>query len=440
MSYTLGDNRAQVKFQNEDLAQTSTTNAHGYNPSSNRLATIGTPDVLLLSNDALGRRTVEQERNDGVDARSYTYLPSGQLAALRNTEPGAVSPNGYVLHDSTSAYDQQRRRYARARLVPGYTTEEQWEIYYGLNGEVLEEKHVYDSGDPNAFEIIAYNYLDGLRVARDATSYVPCPQGSCSLGGGRGFYVGDHLGVPVAAVHGILGTVPWRLEYDAFGWSHPSDGGNAYHPHRFPGQLEDPGTSATIWDPACYPNCSAGQTVTLRPNLVYNWHRTFDPYTGRYLEATQMGSSRRPRIPVDCQQIGLLTQRTVIPMGSVGGIRAETMSTFTRDGRESGAGRVRTTTTTTVGRTTYPRDRTFPTRFPSVRSLSKDQFPKTRTRHLIRTTQASSPCFRFPCRLPFQSIRHRYSFPYNMSLVGERLSRDRRRQEPLGFTTTRQVP
>jgi hypothetical protein len=78
--------------------------------------------------------------------------------------------------------------------------------------------------------------------------------------------------------------VAWRTERDAFGWRHPST--TLYQPLGFPGQMDDAETAATVWDPACYPTpgCPAGQTVTLRPSLASNWHRTYDPYTGRYLE------------------------------------------------------------------------------------------------------------------------------------------------------------
>jgi hypothetical protein len=40
--------------------------------------------------------------------------------------------------------------------------------------------------------------------------------------------------------------------------------------------MEDAETAALVW--------SGSSQVTLRPALVYNWHRTYDPYTGRYLE------------------------------------------------------------------------------------------------------------------------------------------------------------
>ena len=78
------------------------------------------------------------------------------------------------------------------------------------------------------------------------------------------FFVNDHLGTPQKIVN-ESGQVVWAGFYQPFGkaWAYPADITNNF---RFPGQYYDAETG-----------------------LNYNWHRYYDPETGRYITADPIG-------------------------------------------------------------------------------------------------------------------------------------------------------
>ena len=81
----------------------------------------------------------------------------------------------------------------------------------------------------------------------------------------------DHLNTPLMATN-ATGTVVWRWDRNAFGTVAPDtdpdgDGTHIDIPLRFPGQIKMPGDG----------------------KLTYNWHRYYDPETGRYISADPIG-------------------------------------------------------------------------------------------------------------------------------------------------------
>jgi RHS repeat-associated protein len=84
-------------------------------------------------------------------------------------------------------------------------------------------------------------------------------------GGQYYFYHNDHLGTPqkLASASGAIG---WSAVYDAFGKASVNAGSTVTNNLRFPGQYQDAETG-----------------------LYYNYHRYYDPRTGRYVTADPIG-------------------------------------------------------------------------------------------------------------------------------------------------------
>ncbi len=72
-------------------------------------------------------------------------------------------------------------------------------------------------------------------------------------------YVNDRLGTPTAITDSVGNTV-WEAIYEPFGKAKVNVNSTVVNNHRFPGQYYDTETG-----------------------LHYNWHRYYDPSTGRYL-------------------------------------------------------------------------------------------------------------------------------------------------------------
>lgn len=118
-------------------------------------------------------------------------------------------------------------------------------FFYGQGGELLSERVV-----GTGLTAAEYVWLDGKPLA-----YIT---------NGQVYQVHtDHLGTPQVLTD-ASGTAAWEAEYRPFGEAVTT--GNLSFPLRFPGQYHDAETG-----------------------LHYNWHRYYDPATGRYLTSDPIG-------------------------------------------------------------------------------------------------------------------------------------------------------
>ena len=140
------------------------------------------------------------------------------------------------------AYDAFERR--TKKVADGVTTH----FHYDLNGLLISET----DGNGNPRE--DYVYLNGEPVAMRV------------YGGSAGWYwfVNDHLGTPQKMVD-AAGNVVWATAYAPFGEARVYKD-EVTNNLRFPGQYYD-----------------------VETGLHYNWHRYYDPETGRYLRADPIG-------------------------------------------------------------------------------------------------------------------------------------------------------
>ena len=133
----------------------------------------------------------------------------------------------------------------RIRKTVGATTTH---YLYDLNSQLIAE--TLADGTP----LREYIYLDGEPIAvKEYQANI-----------GTYYFINDHLGTPQRLVNGS-GSVVWQAAYLPFGKAQVTTE-VVKNNLRFPGQYFDAETG-----------------------LHYNWHRFYDPETGRYISADPIG-------------------------------------------------------------------------------------------------------------------------------------------------------
>ena len=228
-----------------------TLTSYGYATASNQLTTIGGSS---LTRDASGNRTA-----DVGGTRTYTYNDQNRLSAVLDN---SVTTATYV----HNAMAQRTKKTVGSSDV----------IYlYDLQGNLIAEH------DGTGALIRDYVWMSGMPVAQ--------------IDAGEGFlYLHvDHLNTPRTATSDSQ-TVVWRWRGDAFG-STLAD--------------EDPdgdlvATTVNLRFPGQYFDAETG--------FHYNYFRTYDPTTGRYLESDPIGLVAGPNT---YGYVGASPLRFIDPLG-----------------------------------------------------------------------------------------------------------------------------
>ncbi|WP_414475405.1 RHS repeat-associated core domain-containing protein [Microvirga sp. M2] len=224
-----------------------TRRAYSYGPGTNRLAAIVRDGAVERRFAYDGAGNLAQE--DRGAALAYEYDGSGQLAQVRL---GRLAPVR-----ARYTYDG-RHRLAIRELVNGVPDGTIHLVYDGEDRLIAET-------DAAGVTLKEYVWLGELPVAvLDGTSDPAHP--------GLLFVQADHLARPVLLAD-AAGAVVWRATYDPFG------------------------AVAEIVGPASLDLRFPGQWFQLETGLAYNWHRHYDPTTGRYITPDPLGLHRDPQPP-----------------------------------------------------------------------------------------------------------------------------------------------
>ncbi len=238
-------------------------------PSSNRYATIR---ASTASYDAAGN-LLALATGSPLATRTFTYNQAGRLAEVRQ--------GGVLLASYTYNANGQRSRKtltaqgAAALGLPA--TALTIVFHYDLSGNLLAET----SGSGTPIRTYVWREAASGPLAETMLDH-PVAQiehaNNAALGGSNGtateavlYLRTDELATPREA-RNAQGTVVWSWTSAAFGDTNPAqdpdgNGQRTIVNLRFPGQYADQ---------------EAG--------LHYNWHRSYDPATGRYLESDPIGS------------------------------------------------------------------------------------------------------------------------------------------------------
>lgn len=256
------------------MTNTFTTKADGH-----RMLSVAQPPPLGTTTyqyNAKGQRIVEDNAalstgNPPVnfDRRAITYDARDNVSSVSGFFRVGGAWHGYTMRN---AFDVQNRRVFKA--VEDTTTglQQHWFFYYDPFGRLTEVRHI-----PNAAEVPVSTYtiyqlvwLDNLLVAYWQTDL---PTGATT----KRYVESDEAGRPVRMHAWSAGTnsqVVWAVDQDAWGFDKVVVGAGLFQPVVFPGQYRDVETASFLAD---------GATV-FRPALIHNGFRTYDPFTGTYLQ------------------------------------------------------------------------------------------------------------------------------------------------------------
>jgi RHS repeat-associated protein len=202
------------------------TETYSYLPGTNKLDRITVfDDPMTFAYDANGNII-------GMDNKVLSYNQNNRLVR--------VEEDGDILGEYT--YNGLGQRVIKA--ASGVTTV----YHYDLNGKLIAE------GNSDGTITKEYLYMGKIRMAVvDVTS------------GEMYYYLNDRLGTPLIMTDDT-GTVVWEAYYNPFGDANINPNSTIVNNIRFPGQYYDEETG-----------------------LHYNYHRYYDPRTGRYLTPDPIG-------------------------------------------------------------------------------------------------------------------------------------------------------
>ena len=195
--------------------------------------------------------------------------------------------NNELLQKDTSEFTYDENGNMISKTVAGSTTNYQYDIDNRLlsveeDGSAVAS-YYYDPFGRRLWKDVDgtktyFHYADeGLVAEADGTGavvksygYVPNSTWTTdplfmTVGGEYYFYQNDHLGTP-QKMTSVTGAVVWSANYDAFGTAIVDPASSVVNNLRFAGQYFDAETE-----------------------LHYNWHRYYDPSTGRYLTVDPIG-------------------------------------------------------------------------------------------------------------------------------------------------------
>ncbi|MCW5221558.1 RHS repeat protein [Verminephrobacter aporrectodeae subsp. tuberculatae] len=217
--------------------------------------------------DANGNQT---QKTEGTTTTRYHYDSDNRLIEVKNGDGNTISRYGYDPMNRR-IWKEQYRDKAGQPLIPALRTY----FLYADEGMVAEATQ--------AIAIDANQQISASQAPEITTQYGLKPDSAFMTGvlfvktkNGHGddvfaYYHVDHLGAPLQATD-KAGNVLWAANYNAFGRAdimtpRAADGNfriNSWP--RLPGQYED-----------------------VETGLYYNFHRYYDPDTGRYIQSDPIG-------------------------------------------------------------------------------------------------------------------------------------------------------
>ncbi|MFH0726834.1 MAG: RHS repeat-associated core domain-containing protein, partial [Pseudomonadota bacterium] len=213
----------------------------------------------------LGRTALHVTKNGQniVNAPVYLFKASGSsLGKTVKTDATGVAIFDLPEHDYKFRIDYQGAQHWSDVIIPLPDEETTIELKLDLLALNL-------TNNPNPVRVDenppAFRTKGVLVASLDATSGILSqPDQTSSLTEKTYFFINDHLGTPLALTN-EAGVKVWEADYLPFGEVH-QESGSVPQGFRFPGQYFDSETG-----------------------LHYNYHRYYDPKTGRYLTADPIG-------------------------------------------------------------------------------------------------------------------------------------------------------
>ena len=239
---------------------------YGYDAINRLTHAEGPYGTIDYTYDNAGNRLTKTESSSTT---AYTYYPATnrlhEAVTGAETITHAFDPNGNMtgLGLKVLTYNQDNRL---VKVEEGGTTLGEY-IYNGLGQRVIK-----NAGGVTT--VFLYDFDGNIIAESDQTGSISREylyKGSSRLAmvdvlsGNMYYYGNDQLGTPQIMTDST-NTVVWEADYNPFGEADVNPNSSVVNQFRFPGQYYDSETG-----------------------LHYNYHRYFDPSTGRYLTADPIG-------------------------------------------------------------------------------------------------------------------------------------------------------
>lgn len=268
------------------VTQNGTTSSYALQPNSNQLGSISGGTTRTYNYDAAGNTTSDGTRNFGYDDRGrfvtfnngqfeYSLNTLGQRVAKTAPAAGDANADGVITNADANLVVQVIGQQAVAPGNPDCTNDARIDVL-----DITCINNRIRSGNTNApaqKRYFAYDEAGHLLGEYDANGVAiqetiwlgDLPVATLSNNETHLIYA-DHLNTP-RAITRLDGTVVWRWASEPFGTQRPDedvDGDDVLFVYnlRFPGQYYDQ-----------------------ESQLHYNYFRSYDPSTGRYVEADPIG-------------------------------------------------------------------------------------------------------------------------------------------------------
>jgi RHS repeat-associated protein len=230
----------------------------------------GTPTLgdTVIHHDARGNRSLDDNQSTlANDDRTYLYDARRNVINVRGQYKTA---GGWHYYDVSSAFDARNRRVFKQFLDETTLQKAQWFFSYDALDRLTEIRHTPDISSPATYSVFQLFWLGDRLVLYWQTDY---PSATTSKR-----YVGtDESGRPIDLwswpANGDAARV-WAVNPSAWGVDTNLVGPNVFQPILFAGQYQD--TETVAWQ-------NDGVTPH-RPGVVLNGRRTYDPFTGSYLQ------------------------------------------------------------------------------------------------------------------------------------------------------------
>lgn len=260
IAYNVAGDRSTIHTDiNSYRDETYTTN---YASGTRQLSTItydSAANTISYGFDGRGNRLYDDDDNWTTDRRDYTYDARNNLVMVEGNI--GYSADTYVM---TNAFDHKNRRIFKSYENETTGQVSHWFFYYDLYDRLIETKHVPDTASSSTYTLYQHYYIGDRPIAYWQIDY---PSATTT----KRYIHSDQMNRPLEVFSWETWSgSQWHIKPDVFGWDGVS--GSTYQPLRFPGQYWDEETLS--W--ATYQR--------RRPALRDNRYRTYDAFTGGYMQ------------------------------------------------------------------------------------------------------------------------------------------------------------
>ena len=275
LAFNVSGDRTSIRHDNGNSYVGDMTYLSNYTSGTGKLSTVtyddGSPRTINYAFDARGNRLYDDDTQWTRDKRDYTYDARNNLITVEGKF--TFDQDNDIVHDYTltNAYDHKNRRVFKSFYDETDDTEAQWFFYYDFADRLFEIKHTPNTASSSTYSLYQFYYIGDRPVAYWQVDY---PSATTT----KRYINSDDQNRPNQVYSWSNSTtLQWQIRADLYGWDGYLVPNTAFMPLRFPGQYADDETMAVklhwgVWlDEA-------------RPPLSCNWHRTYDPFTGGYLQ------------------------------------------------------------------------------------------------------------------------------------------------------------